>query len=476
MSLEKQLAGGVRASLISNIVTFGAQAALLAILARLLKPADFGLVAAALVIVKPVQQILFNGLEQAAVLMNEMPQRAITTLFWMSVIVAGAGVLLLMAAAQLAPIPHDLRNATVGISLVLLGPALAIAPRVMLRREMAFGRLAIIETAATVIGFGVVSVACALSGFGAMSLVYGYVGQVVVRAVGCFAFCPGCVSGWVLDLASVRPAVSMAARITTVSLLEIVQAQLPSAFIAAWLGTALLGQFSQGLSLIGTPVQLISQSMTKVASTSFRIVRHDVPQLRQSCARLMETASAITIPVCFGMAGAASPLVLIVLGPQWAVAGLIVPWLALGAAFGVLAHVLAVMNEAAGRLKEKFVIQAVTILVTAGAYLAAVHGGLRECAQAYSFGNLVFLAGQIILSARVLRTGAAEMAGWIFPASLCSALIYGGVLALQMLDRLSSPYAQLGVDIAWCGAILIGLYAIFFPRLRRDLLMLAGFG
>ena len=476
MTLERRLAGGVRVNLIANIATFGAQAAMMAVLARLLHPSEYGVVAAALIIVKPVQQILFNGLEQSAVLQTEMPPRATTTLFWMSAVFAVGGVAILMVIAQLLPIPHDLQSATMGLSFVLLGPALAIAPRVMLRRQMAFGKLAIVETAATVIGFGAVSIGCALAGLGAMSLVYGYVGQTLVRAAGCFAYCPGCVDGWVFDFPAVRPTVSMGARITSVSLLEIIQAQLPSSFIAAYFGAAPLGQFSQSLSLIATPIQLISQSMTKVASTSFRIVRSDVAQLRQSCGSLMATASAITVPICFGMAATAGPLVLVVLGPQWAPASRIAPWLAIGAACRVLAHVLAVMNEAAWRLNEKFLIQVVTIVATVGAFLFAVHGGLRECAQAYSFASFVYLAGQAILSARILRTGAVEMIGWIVPACVCSALIYLGVLILNTVCAVSSPYLQLGLDMAFCGAILTGLYAICFPRLRRDFLLLAGFG
>jgi len=100
MTLERRLAGGVRVNLIANIATFGAQAAMMAVLARLLHPSEYGVVAAALIIVKPVQQILFNGLEQSAVLQTEMPPRATTTLFWMSAVFAVGGVAILMVKTR----------------------------------------------------------------------------------------------------------------------------------------------------------------------------------------------------------------------------------------------------------------------------------------------------------------------------------------------------------------------------------------
>ena len=473
MNLQWKVTRGVRVNLIVAIALNLLRAVVLAVLARLLSPSDYGLVAAALVVVNPVKQILFNGVEQAAVLQSDLRPGATTSLFWMATGAAVAGIAILSIVVGLSPISSEFRNTIIALSFILLGLSLALVPRVLLRRELAFGRLAIAEATSMILGFGVVSVAAALAGYGSLSLVYGYVGQALIRALVSFLLCPGAVRGWCFDFQAVRPILSMAVRITKVSVLEIVHAQIMPAFIGAGLGTARLGQFSQATLLVEVPIQIIALSMTQVVSTGFRIVRDEVVQLRETCQRLIETASAITLPLCFGAAAAALPLVDVVLGPQWAEAGRVMPWLALGAACGVLGHFLGVMNEAAGRLEEKFLIQLVVTILLVLTLFFAVRIGLRECAQAYSFCAFVYLAGQAVLAGRTMRAGIAEMLGWIAPGCICSALIYGCVSALQLLFPTLSPILQLGLDIACCAILFFGLYTIFYPRLQRELLSLA---
>jgi PST family polysaccharide transporter len=464
----------MRITVLATFASGAIQVIALAVLARLLHPAQFGVVAAVLVIVKPVQQILFNGVEQAAVLQSELDERATTSLFWLSLAIAAVGVAVIVGLAALLPIAPGPRAAAVGLSLIVLGPALGLAPRVMLRRDLAFGRLAVAEIAATVIGFGVVAIAAALAGFGALSLVLGYVGQTLLRALVSLALCPRAVRGWRLDWRAVRPTLAMAMAITRISLLEIVHAQIAPGFVGADLGAAALGKFSQATSIVVMPGQLIAMSMTRVASTPFRIARVDPVQLRASCRSLVETASAITLPICVAIAAAAGPLVQVLLGPQWNGVAQILPWLTAGAAAGVLGHLLAVLNEAAGKLEEKFRIQLLASVVLAAALLVAAPRGLAPCAEAQSFATVLYLAAQTWLAGRTMAVRAMAMAGWIWPACLCSAAVCGCVLGIQALFASTSVYLRLGLDGVACAAVLTGLYAVFFPRLLRELLYLAG--
>jgi polysaccharide transporter, PST family len=476
VTLQGRVAQSMCFTVLATIVSGIAQAAALAVLARLLHPAQYGVVAAGLVIVKPVQQILLNGIEQAAVLQTDLGREAVTSLHWLAVALATVSMLAIALVARLLPILPDVRTAAIGLSLILVGPALALAPRVVLRRELAFGRLALAETMATVIGFAAMSVAAALAGFGAMSLVLGSVGQTLVGAAISFALCPGAVAGWRINLAGLRPTLAMALRITRVSFLEIVQAQIAPGFIGGYLGPAPLGKFSQAMAVAALPGQMIAMAMSRVASTSFRIARAEEARLRAACRSLVEIASALTLPICFGVAAASGPLVQVVLGPQWGETAQIMPWLMAGAACNLLGHLLAVMNEAAGRLEEKFRIRLVTIAVLVVTLLIAVRVGLAACAQAYSFAGLVYLVAQARLASRTMGASAAEMLRWIAPGCLCSGAIWIAVFSVQTIWAASSAYVRLSLDVAACAGVTFGLYAALFPRLLRELLQLAGLG
>ncbi len=477
MTLRLKTARGVRISLATTIASTIVQAAIMAALGRLLRPAEYGLAAAALVVVKPVQQLLLLGMEQSAVLQTDMAPRAMPSLFWGSFLAEAFGCIAIVAVLLLAPgIPADYRDITIALSFLLPASAIAIAPRAELRRELSFGKVSIAEFVSVVLGFGGVGIAAALAGCGAFSLVYGHLAQAALRsAISCLVT-PGYPPRWDFSLPDLRPILALGLRITKVSVLENIHVQVLPAFIAFYFGWAALGQFNQGLTLITLPMMLIAASMTKVISTNFRIARDDRTELIDVCRTLVEDASAITLPVCFGMAAAAGPLVKVVLGPQWDAAAALMPWLCLGAACNCVAMLFAVMNEAVGRLEEKLVIQgAATLFMTALLFVAA-RSGLERCAQVFSIGSLFFLVCQVALSKRVLGTGLAQMARWTFPALQCSALVAGFILGLRMALPHLPAFVVTGLGVAGAAAILFAFYALFYPRLLRQIFELVGVG
>jgi O-antigen/teichoic acid export membrane protein len=477
MDLRLKTARGVRISLATTIATTVAQAVIMAALGRLLRPAEYGLAAAALVVVKPVQQLLLLGMEQSAVLQTDLPPRAMPSLFWVSLCAETIGCVAIVAALLLLPgIPAGYRDITIALSFLLPASVIAIAPRAQMRRELAFGKISIAEFLSVVFGFGGVGIAAALAGCGAFSLAYGYLAQAVLRSAISCALCPGFPPRWDFAIAEIKPILSFGARITKVSVLENVHGQVLPAFVALYFGWAALGQFNQGLMLITLPMMLIAASMTKVIATNFRLARGDRAQLEDVCRTLVEDAGAITLPICFGMAAAAAPLVKIVLGSQWGEAAALMPWLCLGAACNCLAMLFAVMNEAVGRLEEKFVIQGVATAALVALLFIAGRSELERCAQVFSVSSMFYLALQVALSRRVLQVRVAAMAQWMLPGLQCSVLVAGFILGAQAVLPHISVAAQTGLDIAGAAAILWGFYALLYPRLLRHIFELVGVG
>jgi O-antigen/teichoic acid export membrane protein len=477
MNLQEKTTKGVRYTFAATVLSGLTQAAVLVVLARLLTPADYGLVAGALVIVTPIQNLAFMGLERAMVLQTAISPVTQKLMNYITIGLALITVFALLIVLEVLPLGSTFRLIAMSLAPLIILSAIGLTARTRLRREMEFGKLALADTIAQIVGFGALSILAALSGFGAWSLVFGYVAQAALHTSLCIALLGRKAPPQQDGSGPIKKIFLAAYRLSTISVLEMIYAQIPSFFVGAYFGAYALGQFSRGYALINLPVQLLVNSMSRVLFTSFVVVRDEQEKLRNGCRLLVEIAAAITLPLCFGMAAAASEVVAVLLGPQWDEAESMIPWLAVGTAAAMMAHLFAVMNEAVGRLREKFVIQAVTMIASVLAFWLATHVSLHACAASYAFGGMIFLFGQLMLSARVLKNDLLTIIIWLMPGTLCALALTAYIFGIRMLFLNSLPLQiLLGLEIFGCGAILALLYGVFFPRLLREIVLLAGLG
>ncbi len=183
--LRRRTVHGVAWNLLGVGLRVVLQAIVLMLLARLLTAQDFGIVAAALVVVNLSALFAEVGIGPALVqipdLTPEHVRSAFTTvvllgaalwglLAWQAATVAAwFGIAELTSVIPLMASVFFVRNLTVGDWL--------------LQRALGFRQLAILELQSYAVGFGLVSVALAASGVGVMAIVAGHVTQAVVRTV-----------------------------------------------------------------------------------------------------------------------------------------------------------------------------------------------------------------------------------------------------------------------------------------------------
>ncbi|HEX5578717.1 MAG TPA: oligosaccharide flippase family protein, partial [Candidatus Limnocylindria bacterium] len=179
--LRRQVARGLTWTIVN---TWGEQALNLVVfivLARLLTPVDFGLVALAAVFVAFAQLFVDQGLGDALVQRRELTGIHIDTAFWVAM---ATGALLTIAGIVLAyPIgallgEPDLVPILQALSLTFVFVAMSSIQMALLRRALAFRSLAIRAIVAAFVG-GVVGIALALAGAGAWALV----GQQLAAAI-----------------------------------------------------------------------------------------------------------------------------------------------------------------------------------------------------------------------------------------------------------------------------------------------------
>lgn len=172
------------------------------VLARILTPADFGLIA--MVSVFTALALFFGdfGLSTAALQAPELNRKNASNLFWINFLAAVAAALILSACAHLiANLYQDERVVTIiyVLAIVIILNGMQTQLKVQLSRSMKFLSLTVAEVGSLVVGFAVAIIA-ALNGWGYWSLVC----QLVVTALVCLV-ATAVLSKWVPVLPSKTP-------------------------------------------------------------------------------------------------------------------------------------------------------------------------------------------------------------------------------------------------------------------------------
>lgn len=172
--------GGVKAV---NVIF---QFAILAILARLLSPSEFGLIGLALIVVSFSEIFNDMGFGPAVTQKKELSQTDYSTAFWGSI---GFGVIIVSVVQLFA---HQLaiffKNDSLElilrvISVVILFNSIKTVPLGYMYREMQYKKLSLIQIASYVLGYGAVGITLAYLDYGVWSLVYAVIAHTFLSLV-----------------------------------------------------------------------------------------------------------------------------------------------------------------------------------------------------------------------------------------------------------------------------------------------------
>ena len=166
---------GARSSLVAQGVSQVGSVAATVVLARLLTPADFGLVALAQSIIAATTLLSLGGLNAALVTRRDNPESAASSYFWLAGIVGGtAAVAIALVARPLASGLGQPGASTYIMVLAVTFPLniLCLIPNALLMRRMQITRVNLSIIIASLVYF-VVEVILAVLGFGAWSVVIG---------------------------------------------------------------------------------------------------------------------------------------------------------------------------------------------------------------------------------------------------------------------------------------------------------------
>ncbi len=289
------------------------------VLGRLLAPAEFGLVAAASVVLWILRVLVDQGFSQVLVQRTDLTQVHVDTAFWTAL---GTGIGMALLTAATAPLVADLYSlpqltgVLQALSIVFIFAALDATPSALLAREMKFRVQAVRRLVASVTS-GIVAVALATSGAGVWALVAQtlmYEGLIVVLLWPLVTWRPS----RRFSKSGFKELAGFGFRLTLIRILTNVGAYSDNLLIGVVVGAVALGYYVVGFRVVVVVKRLISLALMQVVLSAFSRLQHDRGLLNAAFYRSTRLAAGISLPIYAGLALVAHPLTVLVFGEKWA--------------------------------------------------------------------------------------------------------------------------------------------------------------
>ncbi len=420
------------------------------VLARLLAPAEFGLVAMVTAFTGIVGRFRTLGLPSATVQRAQINHQQVSTLLWLNV-AAGLALMLLgmIAAPAIALFYGEPRLTPICMALsaqFALG-GLTVQHQALLRRQMRFTALASINVSAITLGTAA-AIALAWSGAGYWALV-----AMPLVTAGTEASLAWLLCDWRPGLPrrveGVRSMIAFGSNVAGASILNRLCHSVDNILIGMVWGAGPLGLYSKAYNLLKLPRYQIHAPLTKIALPSLSRLQGDPPRFRKYYQTGITVIFALAMPITtFALADAES-LVTVVLGEAWRDAVPIFQMLAPAAFFGTLNAALMWVFIPLGRSDRQMRLAGVRTLLTVAAYLAGLPWGPIGVAAAYSTSRGLLVLPELLyaFAGTPLKLRDLGQAAWR-PAA--TSLASAAVLAIigQHLPALGSPAAQLLLEMA----------------------------
>jgi PST family polysaccharide transporter len=438
-----------------------------AILARILTPEDFGLVALAITFMALLDGLADLGLGSALIIQREdqLYERAETALAGTVAI----GVVLSVLVAALSPLVASFFRtpelqpivAVLGVNFFLR--ALGATPYAIAQKTLDFRTRTAAEFADVVVR-GSVGVGLALAGFGAWSLVIAYlVGTVALD-----------ITVWKMvawrpklqpKLSHLREMLSFGGKISAVSLMATAIANVDYVLIGRVLGAASLGLYTLGFRLPELIILNLSVVMGRVLFPAYSAVDRD--SLNRALLISQRYNVMFALPLTIALVVLAEPMVLGLFGEQWR--GSIVPMQLLSVyAFMVTVGIPAgTVFKATGRAGILLILAIVRFALVAGLIVAVVSRGIDAVALVQAGAAFLNEIAGLALASRFLGVSAINIWRATWPSLAAGAVMLPPLLAVEHFIDPYWPAMIVGGVVG--GAAYLGAMLIISPESVRYL-------
>src|SRR5438552_2518803 len=444
----------------SGLVTAEAQGAqfflnlgYIMVLARLLVPQEFGLVAMVTAGTGFLRIFQDAGLSMATVQRQEITHAQVSNLFWVNVAVGGVTTLLVAASAPVVAWFYReprLVGITLLLSITFVLASSAVQHIALLNRQMRFRVIARIDILSMLAGY-LTAIGMALSECGYWALVGASVTQIAIKLVLTWS-----ISRWRPRLPSrntqTRHLLSFGANITAASLMYEFARGADKLLIGRFFSATAVGLYSRGSTLLIAPLQQLLWPISVVLIPTLSRIQDERDRYQRTFLQMFEAIALISFLLAGVFLALSHPVTLAVLGPKWEGAAVIFA----SFTFAALAYPLTTASTwlfaSQGRGKDLVVTSSIGSSVTFCSFLVGLLFGPVGVAISYSV-SCVLIELPFVFYIAGRRGPVSRKDLWI--ASLRHLPIWGVVCGTAWLARTFVLDANPWIQLLLCGPVAL---------------------
>ena len=317
-SLKQKTTKGLLWSSVERFSNQGMSFLFSVILARMLAPSDFGIIAMITIFFAVAQSFVDSGFSNALVRKTDRREEDFSTCFYFNI---GVGIIAYIVLFLIAPLVASFYNQPIlspiiritGLGVVL--NSLCVVQQALFTIKIDFKSQAKVTLSATIIS-GVVGVVLAYQGYGVWALVWQGVVLSLVRM------------GLLWLMSKWRPTTGFSkssfnylfgygSKLLASGLLDTIYNNIYPIVIGKFYTPVQLGNYSRALSFAQLPSSNITSILQRVTFPVLSTIQDDIPRLQANYRRLLKLSAFIVFPLMTGLAAVAFPMIRIILTPKW---------------------------------------------------------------------------------------------------------------------------------------------------------------
>ena len=318
MTLKQKTVSGLLWSFVDTMAGQGITFVVGIILARLLTPREFGLIGMITVFIAVSESFINSGFSSALIRKKNCTDTDFSTVFYFNLVVGILFFLLLFFTAPLIADFFDeiqLEPIVKVLGVVLIIDSITLIQRTILTKRINFKLQARISVIAS-LGSGIIAIVMAYNGFGVWSLVAQRIAKQGLNSIFLWLW-----NSWkpilVFSVQSFRELFGFGSKLLVSGLLDTLYRNIYYLIIGKYFSAQELGYFSRADSFKNLPSQNLNGIISRVSYPVLSSIQDDIPRLKNNYRKLIRSIMFITFVLMLGMAAAAEPIIITLIGEKW---------------------------------------------------------------------------------------------------------------------------------------------------------------
>lgn len=453
--LGRRTVSGAAIAIGAQLIRMAVQLVSAAIMARLLAPQDFGLVAMAATITGFVALFSDLGLSAATVQRKDIDQDTVSALFLINL---GTGSLLMLAAFATAPVAAwvfgDDRVVWLVAALALQIPIAAAAAQhgAILQRGMRWTAIQWSAIAAQLAGAAVGILLAWKTDLGYWALVAQGLTSAVAASVLLWILCPWrptAIAAWT----SVPSALGFGLNLTGFTLVNYFHRQLDTVLIGWRWGATELGYYTRAYNLFLLPLSVINGPLSSAVIPALSRLQGEPARWRTAFLEALSGATLVGSGMTAMLIAGAHPLVAVLFGPGWSPSAEIFTALAISMFAATPMNALGWIYISLGRTRRMFAWSLIATPLYVASFIVALPWGAQGVAGAYSAVFCASVLPGLAFAAKGTPVGLLSMLRVVAPPIVAGALSAVIGLLVWRGDKFGNPFAELVMTSAVVGFV-----------------------